>query len=59
MDLLVYNDVTESGSGFGTDTNRVVLIDREGDLEYWEQMPKTDVAKKLIDRVLAELQTQG
>ncbi|HEY4606314.1 MAG TPA: bifunctional phosphopantothenoylcysteine decarboxylase/phosphopantothenate--cysteine ligase CoaBC, partial [Acidimicrobiia bacterium] len=31
VDLLVYNDVTEPGSGFGTDTNRVVLIDRDGD----------------------------
>jgi len=54
VDLMVYNDVTEAGSGFGTDTNRVVLIDAEGRTEPWPQMSKTDVASKLWDRVLAD-----
>ena len=30
VDLLVYNDVSEPGSGFGTETNRVVVIDGDG-----------------------------
>ncbi|HSL96954.1 MAG TPA: bifunctional phosphopantothenoylcysteine decarboxylase/phosphopantothenate synthase, partial [Candidatus Deferrimicrobiaceae bacterium] len=30
VDLLVANDVAESGSGFGTETNRVVILDRSG-----------------------------
>ncbi|MCI0425464.1 MAG: bifunctional phosphopantothenoylcysteine decarboxylase/phosphopantothenate--cysteine ligase CoaBC [Actinobacteria bacterium] len=52
VDLLVYNDVTEPGSGFGTDTNRVVVIDAGGGTEQWPLMTKSEVAAKLLDRAL-------
>lgn len=54
VDLLVYNDVTEPGSGFGTETNRVVIIDREGHTEEWPLLSKGEVAVRLIDRILTE-----
>jgi phosphopantothenoylcysteine decarboxylase/phosphopantothenate--cysteine ligase len=59
VDLLVYNDVTEPGSGFGTDTNRVVLIDSDGTTETWPLITKHEVASRLLDRIVAEMQTQG
>jgi phosphopantothenoylcysteine decarboxylase/phosphopantothenate--cysteine ligase len=52
VDLLVANDVTEAGSGFGTDTNRVTLILPDGTPEEWEMMPKRAVAARLWDRIL-------
>ena len=55
VDLLVYNDITEPGSGFGTDTNRVVIIDSEGHAEPWPMMSKHDVAVRLLDRIASEL----
>ncbi|MDH3463646.1 MAG: bifunctional phosphopantothenoylcysteine decarboxylase/phosphopantothenate--cysteine ligase CoaBC, partial [Acidimicrobiia bacterium] len=51
VDLFVYNNVTEEGSGFGTDTNRVVLIGPDGSTEELPQMPKTQVASNLWDRI--------
>ena len=51
VDLLVYNDVTEPGSGFGTDTNRVVLIARDGSTSELPLLTKRDVAEKLWDRI--------
>lgn len=51
VDLLVYNNVIEEGSGFGTDTNKVVLIGRDGSTEELPQLPKADVASKLWDRI--------
>lgn len=51
VDLLVYNDVTEEGSGFGTDTNRVVVIDSSGETYEWPQLPKTEVAERLVDLI--------
>ena len=51
VDLLVYNDVTEPGSGFGTDTNRVVFIDRQGDTEELPLLSKSEVAVRLMDRI--------
>jgi phosphopantothenoylcysteine decarboxylase/phosphopantothenate--cysteine ligase len=59
VDLMVYNDVTEPGSGFGTDTNRVVLIDRDGDTEELPLLAKSEVAGRIMDRVAAELAGQG
>ena len=53
VDLLVANDVSEPGSGFGTDTNRVTLIVPGSPPEAWPQMSKSQVAHRLLDRVLA------
>ena len=53
VDLLVANDVTQEGSGFGTDTNEVVLIEPGRPPERWPQMPKLEVAHRLLDRVVA------
>jgi phosphopantothenoylcysteine decarboxylase/phosphopantothenate--cysteine ligase len=59
VDLLVYNDVTEPGSGFGTDTNRVVVIARDGSTEELPLLLKTEVAARLMDRVAALIGQQG
>ena len=50
VDVLVANDVSEPGSGFAVDTNRVSII-RDGGLEPWDQMPKTEVARRLWDLI--------
>lgn len=55
VDLLVYNDVSEPGSGFGTDTNRVVIIDKEGNSAEWPLQSKREVAAGLWDRIGEEL----
>jgi phosphopantothenoylcysteine decarboxylase/phosphopantothenate--cysteine ligase len=56
LDLLVANDVTAPGSGFGSDTNRVWLLTREADCEELPLLSKRDVADRILDRILA-LQT--
>lgn len=55
VDLLVANDVTEPGSGFGVDTNRVSIVAADGSVEEWPQMAKTDVARRLWDRIQSGL----
>lgn len=59
VDLLVYNDVSEPGSGFGTDTNRVVVIDSSGDTDPWPTMSKDEVASRLIDRIMDQSAARG
>lgn len=51
VDLLVYNDVTEEGSGFGSDTNRVVIVRGDLSTEEWPVLPKADVAARLWDLI--------
>jgi phosphopantothenoylcysteine decarboxylase/phosphopantothenate--cysteine ligase len=53
LDLIVVNDATEAGAGFGVDTNRVTLISRTGDEEVLPLMDKRDVAEAILDRVEA------
>jgi phosphopantothenoylcysteine decarboxylase/phosphopantothenate--cysteine ligase len=53
LDLIVANNITEKGSGFGTDTNRVAIIDSKGKVEELPLMSKYEVADRLLDRVAA------
>jgi phosphopantothenoylcysteine decarboxylase / phosphopantothenate---cysteine ligase len=53
VDLLVANDVSEAGSGFGTETNRVAIITPDGRTEPWPLLPKAQVAERLLDRAVA------
>ena len=49
--FIVANDITASDSGFGTDTNRVTIIDREGKIDSLPLLAKREVADKVLDRV--------
>ncbi len=51
LDFIVANNLTESGSGFGTDTNRVKIIDRSGTVEELPTVSKDEVAARILDRV--------
>jgi len=51
LDLVVVNDATETGAGFGVDTNRVTLLHRDGSEDRLPLMPKTEVADAILDRV--------
>jgi phosphopantothenoylcysteine decarboxylase/phosphopantothenate--cysteine ligase len=55
VDLLVANDVAEPGSGFGTDTNRVTILDADGGRDELPLLPKREVADRLLDRVVRAL----
>jgi phosphopantothenoylcysteine decarboxylase/phosphopantothenate--cysteine ligase len=55
LDLLVANDVAEPGSGFGTDTNRVTMLDADGGRDELPLMPKRAVADHILDRVARAL----
>ena len=51
LDLVVANDVTAPGAGFGSDTNIVQLLDAEGLSESLPVLPKDEVAGRILDWV--------
>ena len=53
LDLIVANDVTQEGAGFGVDTNIVTLIGSDGLSESHPQMSKDAVADLILDRIIA------
>lgn len=51
-DYIVANDVTEPGSGFGTDTNTVVLIGKNEYERHFVNMSKKELAIELLQTIL-------
>ena len=54
LDLVVANDVTLPGAGFGSDTNVVRLLDASGRDESLPTLPKDEVAGRILDWVVAQ-----
>ena len=52
LDLIVANDITAEGSGFGSETNQVTLIDRDLVVEELPLLSKYDVSNRILDRVI-------
>lgn len=52
LDMIVANDVTLPGAGFNTDTNIAKLIMRDGLIEDLPLMPKDELAKVILEKVL-------
>jgi phosphopantothenoylcysteine decarboxylase/phosphopantothenate--cysteine ligase len=50
LDLIVANDVTMEGSGFGSEQNAATLIDREGTVTELPLMPKRALADAILNR---------
>jgi len=52
LDLIVANDVTRPGAGFGTDTNIATLITKDG-MEEQPLQTKRELADRILDKILA------
>ncbi len=56
LDLIVANDITARDAGFGTETNRVTIVRRNGEREALPLMSKSEVAEAIIERVAGLLE---
>lgn len=52
LDLIVANDVGKAGAGFSHDTNLVTMLDLHGNVEELPLLPKRQVARRILDRVV-------
>ncbi len=51
LDFIVANDLMKNGSGFGTDTNEVKILERDGKITALPRLTKEEVAAEVWDRV--------
>jgi phosphopantothenoylcysteine decarboxylase/phosphopantothenate--cysteine ligase len=51
LDFIVLNSLRDEGAGFGTDTNRIIIIDRDNNIENFELKLKEDVAEDIIKKL--------
>ena len=59
MDLIVANSLREKGAGFKTDTNKITIIDRAGEVQSMPIMTKIEAAEKILERVAGLLKKKG
>lgn len=53
--MVAANDITAPGSGFAVDTNKVLLVHRDGNVEDLPLMGKDEVADNILDRAVEYL----
>ncbi|MCD1257905.1 bifunctional phosphopantothenoylcysteine decarboxylase/phosphopantothenate--cysteine ligase CoaBC [Paenibacillus athensensis] len=58
-DLLVANDVSQAGAGFGVDTNIVRIFDRSGMVEALPIQSKKEVARRLLELAASRMAAVG
>jgi phosphopantothenoylcysteine decarboxylase/phosphopantothenate--cysteine ligase len=51
LDLIVANDISAEDAGFEVDTNKVILLDKDGGQEELPLMSKAEVAEAVMGRV--------
>jgi phosphopantothenoylcysteine decarboxylase/phosphopantothenate--cysteine ligase len=58
LDMIVANDISTPGTGFGAENNRVILLHSDGRREELPLMSKAEVAETIIKRLAVLLETQ-
>jgi phosphopantothenoylcysteine decarboxylase/phosphopantothenate--cysteine ligase len=51
LDLIILNSTRDEGAAFGSDTNVITIISKDGKTEKLPRMPKFDVAVEILNRV--------
>ena len=51
LDLIVLNSLRDKGAGFGGDTNKVTMIDRQEQSYHYDLKSKQEVARDIVDRI--------
>lgn len=52
LDFIVLNSLRDKGAGFGTPTNKITIIDRNGKSKSYDLKPKEEVAMDIIDTLV-------
>jgi phosphopantothenoylcysteine decarboxylase/phosphopantothenate--cysteine ligase len=53
LDIIVLNSLKEDGAGFGHDTNKITLIDRNNNIDKFELKSKEEAAKDILDKIVS------
>ena len=56
LDIIVLNSLKEKGAGFGHDTNKITLIDRNNNIDKFELKSKEEAAKDILEKIISIIQ---
>jgi phosphopantothenoylcysteine decarboxylase / phosphopantothenate---cysteine ligase len=55
LDFIVLNSLKDSGAGFGFDTNKITIIDKDNNTDEFELKAKSKVATDIFNKILSLL----
>lgn len=53
LDFIVLNSLNEVGAGFQVDTNKITIIDRNNNQQFFELKSKKEVAIDIVDKIIS------
>lgn len=53
LDMIVLNSLRDEGAGFGYDTNRITIIDRNNNIDKFELKSKDEVALDILRKIIS------
>lgn len=56
LDLIVLNSLREKGAGFGHDTNKITIIDKDNIINKFELKSKEEAARDILDKIVSLIQ---
>jgi len=55
FDLIVLNSLNDKGAGFGYDTNKITIIDRQNTIRSFDLKSKKDVARDIVSAIIEKV----
>jgi len=52
FDIIILNSLKDEGAGFGYDTNRITIIDRNNNIDKFELKSKEETAKDILEKII-------
>jgi phosphopantothenoylcysteine decarboxylase / phosphopantothenate---cysteine ligase len=56
LDLIILNSLNDKGAGFGVDTNKITMIDKDNNLTFFELKTKTEVAADIVSAIISVME---
>jgi len=55
LDFIVLNSLNDKGAGFGTDTNKITIIEKGNKKQDFELKPKKEVARDIVEKIMERI----
>ncbi|TAH24903.1 MAG: bifunctional phosphopantothenoylcysteine decarboxylase/phosphopantothenate--cysteine ligase CoaBC [Cytophagales bacterium] len=59
LDFIVLNSMKDEGAGFAKDTNKITILDKEGNIFPFEVKDKEEVARDIIEKIYFRIENKS
>jgi len=53
LDMIVLNSLQDQGAGFGGDSNKITIIDKNNNIDKFELKSKKEAARDILDKIIS------